>query len=126
MSERVNRIVFTKVDSNSKAELFSKIANQLNILLDSGYNCFVSNLDAKGTSVCIEFCLADPTAKNRDIPQPCWLFLDELEYLGKYQLESILKEAQDTIAGITDELDKEEEEEKATKKKKSKKPDYDA
>ena len=124
MSERVNKIIFSKTDSNSKAELFTKIANQLSLLLESGYNCFISNSDPKGNAVTIEFCIADPTAKNRDIPQPCWLFLDELEYLGKYQLESILKQARDTVEDIKNELNQENDEEDENSDPDSKK--YDA
>lgn len=118
MSERVSSIIFTKNDCDSTDELYAKVGKQLKILIEAGYNAFVNKVDQKGNVVKIEFCVADPSAKRKDVPQPCWLFLDELEYLSHYQLQSIINEAADTIRSIQQEEKPKEEKPKRKIKKK--------
>lgn len=124
MSERVSSILFTKVDCESTEDLYNKVSKQLRLLIESGYNAFISKVDAKGNILKIEFCISDPTAKRKDIPQPCWLFLDELDYLSHYQLQTIINDATETIRSITKEEKKEED--KKVKVRRIKKKDGDA
>ena len=105
MSETVNKIIFTKKGVDSREDLLKKVCKQLDIVLNSGYHCFISEFNQKGGGICIEFCVADNTGKNKDIPQPCWLFLDELEYLSTYQLNKILQDAKETVSSIEEELE---------------------
>ena len=128
MSERVNRIVFSRKKDATRDDLLQIIYKQINILLDAGYNCFITESDTD--RICLEFCLSDPEVKDKDIPQPCWLYLDELEYLGQYQLKNMLDEARKAVSGIQEELQEaiqnQDIEEKPTKKKQTKKKEFDA
>lgn len=129
MSERVNRIVLSRANCSSDDVLFDRVYKQLRLLIDSGYNCFVSNLDDTSKRILIEFCIADREMKHEDIPQPCWLYPYELDKLADYQLEVAMEEAKKAVSLIEDEIDNNslsESDDKVKTVKKKKKDDFDA
>lgn len=127
MSERVNKIVFTKRDCGTMDILFDKVYRQVRLLLESGYNCFICDLDINGGKISIEYCEADPELVHEDIPQPCWLYQNELEQLSYYQLQSALNQAKEAVTMMEKELSEEDKDKlKEILTKKKKKDDFDA
>ena len=123
MSERVNKIIISKNNCKDPNEFYNHINDQINLLLECGYSCFISPMNDSRDVVNIEFCPLKEIKELNDmpIPQPCWLYQDELEYLATYQAQMIMDSAREAITMIQEGIKQEkEEEQKETKKKKDK------
>ena len=79
--DAVNRIIFSRKDFDSSSVLYSKVALQLQLLLEAGNVCSVSILDEKGTGVKIE---SSPASSAANAPYPYWLYPDEADYVAYY------------------------------------------
>lgn len=66
MSDRVNRLKF-KISK----ETYGQIANQIKILIECGYNCFITKGFSQEDIIVLEFAEADPECTNPLIYQPC-------------------------------------------------------
>lgn len=86
----VSRIVLNKRDYEQ--QLWTKVAQQIQLLMESGYACTVYDADdsRKGLIV-IEFALMTPML---GAPQPYWLTPDEADHLMSYR-DSIEKLSSD-------------------------------
>jgi hypothetical protein len=125
MSEAaVNRIVFLKRNYRRIEDLYLRISQQVQLLMETGYVCIVFEINAGEGAVILEF---NPNTKNEDLQQPHWLYPDEAEYLRKYQRKSEIEEHKNELDELEAEQFMEEEEEEITspiiKPKKNKKGD---
>ena len=56
MSERVNKIIISKNNCKDPNEFYNHINEQINLLLECGYSCFISPMNDSRDVVNIEFC----------------------------------------------------------------------
>lgn len=101
--ERVNKIYFLKKETESEDDLFKDAATQLSLLLKNNYSCFISTTE-KPEGLCIEYSPMNAELK-KDLPLACWLYPDELEYLSKYQVDTMLQDMQNFAEDVKAELD---------------------
>jgi hypothetical protein len=78
----VNRIVFLKRNYKRVEDLYYRISQQVQLLMETGYVCVISEVYSGEGAIVIEF---NPNAVNIDLQQPHWLYPDEAEYLENYQ-----------------------------------------
>lgn len=104
MSERVNKIILTKKECGTTEVLFDRLNTHIRLLVEMGYNCFISKLNNVSDDVKLEFCKSDLLLKDESIPQPCWLYQHELEELSYYQMQEALLEAKQTVKIIEQEI----------------------
>lgn len=107
MSNRVNKIIFRKEKFENWGSLMNTVARQIDVLLQSGYQCFVTrplSIDSDQDDVIIEYSETDTDLKDTSKAHACWLYIDELEYLSSYQLENLINETRETLTALTEEL----------------------
>lgn len=121
--ETVNRIVFLKRNYRTPQDLYSRVTEQVQLLMETGYVCVVFEINAQDGAVIIEF---NPNAKNEELQYPYWLFPDEIEFLAAYQREVKIEEHRDELNRLEAEREEDEDEdiiESMTKPKKTNKGD---
>lgn len=119
----VNRIVFIKRHYRTLEDLYTRVSDQVRLLMETGYVCVIFEVNVAEGAVIIEF---NPNAKNEELQHPYWLFPDEIEHLSAYQREVEIEEHKDALSELEAELEEEEEEdiiESLIKPKKNKKGD---
>jgi hypothetical protein len=112
MSEAsINRLVFLKRNYRRIEDLYSRISQQIQLLMETGYVCVVFEINAGDGAVILEF---NPNAKNEELQQPHWLYPDEAEYLRKYKRDNEIERHKDELDELEAEKFTEEEEEEIT------------
>lgn len=79
--DAISRVIFSRQDFDNSSILYSKVALQLQLLLEAGNICSVSFADEKGTMIMIEY---SPASAAAGTPYPYWLYPDEAEYVNEY------------------------------------------
>lgn len=92
---QVNKIMFTKEKFGN--ELYIKIAQQLQILIEAGYLCTVYSTDETFEFVVIEHVSSNPLNCQ---PYPYYLYPDEVTYVSLYIGKKKVKELDDEINEI--------------------------
>jgi hypothetical protein len=103
--ETVNRIVFIKRHYHSLEALYSRVAQQVQLLMETGYICVLFEVNAIDGAVIIEF---NPNAKSEELQHPYWLFPDEIEYLTSYQRDVEIEQHKDDLNRLEAEKDEDE------------------
>ena len=111
----INRLVFLKRSYRTLEDLYNRLAQQIHLLMETGYVCVVFEINAGEGAIVLEF---NPNSKNVELQRPHWLYPDEAEHLESYQrdveidnLEQELdelrekKELEEDIFGEEDELE---------------------
>lgn len=97
-----NKIIFHKRQFNSIAELYLKVAQQLQILVESGYICTLYDGDDGKGLVVLEYNLAD---NSLGTPIPVWLLPDEIAYVERYQQQKYIAELREELESLDNEDD---------------------
>jgi hypothetical protein len=115
----VNRLVFLKRNYRRPEDLYLRISQQIQLLMETGYVCLVFEINAGEGAVVLEF---NPHTKNEDLQQPHWLYPDEADYLHKYQRDVAIENHKDELNELeAEKFDEEDEEEIVAPIKKPKK-----
>jgi hypothetical protein len=105
--ETVNRIVFIKKHYRNPEDLYIRISQQINLLMETGYICVVFEVSSLEGAIILEF---NPNTKNEELQYPYWLFPDEIEYLVPYQRDVEIEQHKDEINKLESEKEDKEEE----------------
>jgi hypothetical protein len=86
----INQITFNKRNFSSNETFYSKIAEQIQLLIETGNVISVATaVNEDGTSnddvVVIKYNPKDPKLM---LPYPCWLYPDEIQYVALYHEET--------------------------------------
>lgn len=102
----VNRIVFIKRHYRTLEDLYTRVSDQVRLLMETGYVCVIFEVNAAEGAVIVEF---NPNAKNEELQHPYWLFPDEVEYLSEYQRDVEIEQHKDELNKLLSEKEEEEE-----------------
>ena len=70
----VNSVVLSRRDFKSDEELYTKVAQQMRLLLEAGYVLVAEDVDEKGGTIVIQY---SPASTEVQSPKPFWLMPDE-------------------------------------------------
>jgi hypothetical protein len=108
MSETsVNRLVFLKRNYRRPEDLYLRISQQIQLLMETGYVCVIFEINAGEGAVILEF---NPNSKNEGLQHPYWLFPNEADYLETYKREIEIEEYREELDRLESEKYEEEEE----------------
>jgi hypothetical protein len=105
--ETVNRIVFIKKHYRTPEDLYSRVSQQLHLLMETGYVCVVFEVQALNGAIILEF---NPNTKTEELQYPYWLFPDEAEYLVSYQRDVEIEKHKDELNRLESEKEEHDEE----------------
>lgn len=91
---KVNKIIFLKKDFDDK--LYEKVSQQVQLLIETGNVCVIG---ATEDGVIIEYTSSNPLVSEE--PYPCFLYLDEMAYIGRYIAEKALRKYEDEIDDLS-------------------------
>lgn len=100
----INKIIFTKEHFGD--ELYTKVSQQIQLLIESGNLCTVYNLNKDKDVVIIEHVSANPLSLQ---PYPYFLFPDEAGYVSVYIAKKNIQQFQEEIEDIQNSLDEVED-----------------
>lgn len=90
----VNKVVFSRREYPNKDDLYQAIANQVRILLESGYTLVASKEDEVGDGISIEYSIVK---SNNDWPRPFWLVKNEMIAAADEHINNEVTNAQQII-----------------------------
>lgn len=93
----IGKLIFTKRDYGNDTTLYLKVAQQLQLLLETGNICTVYDGDGGRGTVVIEFTSNNPLEGQ---PYPYYLYPDEAEYVLHYHDKKLRQEYLDKIKEI--------------------------
>jgi hypothetical protein len=102
-----NRLVFLKRNYRRPEDLYLRISQQIQLLMETGYVCVVFEVNSGEGAIILEF---NPNSKNEMLQHPYWLFPDEADYLETYKREIEIEEHKEELERLESEKYEEEEE----------------
>jgi hypothetical protein len=99
-----NKIVFTKEKFGT--ELYLKVSQQLQLLIEAGNLCSVYNKDNNPNVIIIEHVPSNPALLH---PYPYYLYPDEASYVSIYIAKKNLKQYEEEIVELSESIEESED-----------------
>jgi hypothetical protein len=100
----VNKIVFTKERFGN--ELYLKVSQQLQLLIEAGNICSVYNKDNNPNIIIIEHVPSNPALLQ---PYPYYLYPDEASYVSIYIAKKNLRQYEEEIVDLSESIEESED-----------------
>lgn len=88
---KVNRIVYSRRDFKKESELYAKIAQQIQLLIETNNTVVLKDADEKGGTIVLDFAPRDGNLK------PFWLSHDEMICAYDAHIDAEINRANDLI-----------------------------
>lgn len=93
----VNTIIYTKKDFGTYNNLYSKVANQIQLLIETGNTIVIRGEATKSDTIYIEYAPQNPILGK---PYPYWLLPYEANYVAAYHDKIEIEKYKQIAAGI--------------------------
>lgn len=101
----VNSVVFIERNYVTVADMYSRISEQIHLLMEMGYICVVRAIAQPERMIIIDFNPASPTEQDE---YPQWIYADELEVVRRHRREVEIEMYKNEIARLEAEVESEE------------------
>jgi len=91
----VNRVVFSRREYPNKEDLYAAIAQQIRILLESGYIIVANKEDEVGDGIAIDYSMV---RNDEDWPKPFWLMKNEMIAAADVHIDNEVSNAKTVIS----------------------------
>lgn len=91
----VNRVVLSRREFPNKDDLYAAVAQQIRVLLESGYILVANKQDEMGDSICIDYSIYHT---DMDWPRPFWLVENEMMAAANEHIDNEVSNANQIIS----------------------------
>ena len=90
----VSNVVISRKDYKNEDELYQKVAQQIRILLESGYVLIAEDVEPRGGTIVIQYA---PKDNESTTPKPFWLLPNEMVSAADTHMTNEVKRARDIL-----------------------------